>query len=210
MQPCRGCSAEPRPMSIAWSSGGTADDAMKLTARIFSARLFVSWSFAISVALLFGCKGNTSSPTQPDETSTVSRTLDDLDASIVHFSALYNGFPVYPVQPRPASVVVTILVHNTSATQSIDTLILDHATLFDKSTQQVVFTFSFDMISKIDGSDWCGTMDPGQQDTLWCAYHFDHALAPCNDSVFVDVTLFNRYDDSLTVRTPTALYECSE
>ena len=153
-----GRGAEAKLSLISSISGGT-DDAMKPTTSFFSARLILRWSFAVSVALLFGCKGNTGSPTQPDETSSVSHTLGDLEVSVVDFSASYNGFPLLPFPPPPASVAVTIRLHNSSATQAIDTLIIDHAILYDKSTQQVIFTFSFDMISNLSGSDWppqCG------------------------------------------------------
>lgn len=164
-------------------------------------------AFAAILMLLMSCSKTSNAPTEIKPTPDYN--ISDLGVSFQDFSGMYDGFPTLPPTPKYAIVSATLRLRNNAQSTVIDTVIIKEGNLYRADTHELLFTFSFQIVSKINGADWTTRLLPGQEDTIWCAYRFDPSLAPCGDSVYAQLNFANANGDSLKVTTPTVLYQCA-
>jgi len=157
--------------------------------------------------VLISCEDSLQSPQL--EKTLVLKTLDSLEVSFLQAQCSYNGFPVYPPVPQFAGVSGKLQFHNVSQASVADSIFLDHGQLFLSNSQESLFIFTFSDIYWYGDTTQSARLEPGEIDSVWFAYRFDPAMAPCQDSVYFDITVRNSYGDSLSMRTPTILFECS-
>jgi hypothetical protein len=158
-----------------------------------------------SAALLLCCKEPISAPGIYDGTS-ILRTLDSLEITFLEVGGTYNGFPP---AGQFAYIVGVLRFHNTSHASTADSVFLDHGRFFLASTDSSLFDFTITNIAWYGDTLVSARLEPDAIDTVWSNYAFDPNIAPCQDSVYYEILITNSYGDSLRLRSPTVLFECS-
>jgi len=158
--------------------------------------------------LLTDCKNTPLSPMENE--LPINKTFENLIVSVLTFTGTYNGFPTIGTPPYPSTDVTTTLrFRNLSQSAMFDTLMIKEVRLYLGNSQQLLPPFQFDIICRMNGADWSAKLLGGQEDTVWCTHRFSMSQPPCRDSVYLDVKIFNRFGDSVTVRTPTVGFVCA-
>ena len=163
----------------------------------------------MTLILLSACKDLSSSPENLGKLL-ILKTLDSIEVSFLLSTCTYNGFPGPPLPPRDAVISGKLRFQNVSHFSIADSIFLDHGKLFRKSTGQSLFDFTFSDIYWYGDTTSSASLKPGEIDSVWFAYRFDPKLAPCQDSVYFHIVVTNSYGDSLTLRSPTVLFTCSQ
>jgi hypothetical protein len=161
--------------------------------------------FLVSAALIMSCKESTTGPANHDRTY-ILRTLDSLELTFLQVGCGYNGFPP---PNQYAYIFAELRVHNTSSASTADSVFLDHGRFFLASVDSNLFDFTMTNIWWYGDTLLSARLDPLATDTVWFNYAFSPSLAPCDDSVYFQLVITNSYADSLTLRSPVVLFECS-
>jgi hypothetical protein len=151
--------------------------------------------------------GSLSSVIEP--TPNVARLLDSLAVSFIEGQAQHDEMPVILPGHDMTWGRITIELHNTSMSSEVDTLLFGYGILYLSATGEQLVRFTLSNCRRVGAADWNGSMGPGQRDTVQCWFNFAHDQVPCNDSIFVDLQILNRYGDSLAVRTHNFYYQCT-
>jgi hypothetical protein len=162
---------------------------------------------AMLAGILLACNDVGNSPRE--DTKSKHYRLSDLSVSVQAFSGVYDIFPTVPPIPKYATVSATLKLRNNALFTTMDTMLLKEGTLCRGNGHEVLPAFTFDIVCKANGAEWTARLLPGQEDSIWCSYRFDPSLAPCRDSVYMNLKFTSPYGDSLIIRTPTVLYQCS-
>jgi len=166
-------------------------------------------SAALIMLALISCQHEILDPIVNDQSvnTTLNPGLDSLQLAFVSASVEYHGMPAAGAPPAKAAAVVTLALHNSSMVWALDSLIVMRASIMRYPEYIGAMKFPFDIVCRLDGSDWNARLNPNQKDTLWCSYRFDPGMFHHGDSLVIRCQIIDRHGNSKLVESSPIMYE---